>query len=117
MSEPPAKRDDEPAAASRWAVPGCVTLRCRRDGPLVIELAADARAVDAQAADAQAADAQAADAQSAPAVRIIDHEGREFPLPTDKRAVALCRCGHSATKPFCDGSHREQGFAAAEEAV
>lgn len=101
MSEPPAKRDEEPAAASRWAVPGCVTLRCRRDGPLVIELAADARAADAQAA---------------PAVRVIDHEGREFPLPTDKRAVALCRCGHSATKPFCDGSHREQGFAAAEEA-
>jgi CDGSH-type Zn-finger protein len=40
---------------------------------------------------------------------VTDHEGREFALPTDKRATALCRCGCSGTKPFCDGSHKKLG--------
>lgn len=26
--------------------------------------------------------------------------------------VALCRCGHSNTKPYCDGSHRTADFKA-----
>ncbi|HST46315.1 CDGSH iron-sulfur domain-containing protein [Jatrophihabitans sp.] len=31
------------------------------------------------------------------------------PIPRSGRAVALCRCGRSAVKPFCDGSHRLAG--------
>ncbi|HEU4658303.1 MAG TPA: CDGSH iron-sulfur domain-containing protein [Capillimicrobium sp.] len=48
-------------------------------------------------------------------VRIVDVEGREFEIP-EGRAIALCRCGHSQTKPFCDKSHREAGFESCERA-
>lgn len=47
---------------------------------------------------------------------LVDHEGNEFTLPTDKPVVALCRCGQSAKRPFCDGTHKTCGFAAVERA-
>lgn len=49
------------------------------------------------------------------AVQLVDHEGNEYDL-TGRDKVFLCRCGHSANKPFCDGSHRRVGFEADEVA-
>jgi uncharacterized Fe-S cluster protein YjdI len=43
------------------------------------------------------------------AVRVTDADGGVF---AEQRRVALCRCGASANKPFCDGSHTESGFTA-----
>ena len=44
-------------------------------------------------------------------IRVVDAEGREFALP-EGTVVALCRCGHSSTKPFCDSTHKRIGFVA-----
>ena len=63
-----------------------ITIRCRENGPLVLPATC----------------------------RIVDHRGNEFPLPQGKELLALCRCGQSRSKPFCDGSHRQSGFQAAE---
>ena len=65
-----------------------VKIRCRENGPFVVE----------------------------GTVTLADHEGNAFPLSSDKPAIALCRCGASANKPFCDGSHRDADFQAAETA-
>ena len=60
-------------------------IRLRENGPLVIQMP----------------------------VKVVDHAGNEFPIPVGKPVVALCRCGHSANKPFCDGNHKTAGFQAA----
>ncbi|NJP94706.1 CDGSH iron-sulfur domain-containing protein [Nonomuraea sp. FMUSA5-5] len=36
-------------------------------------------------------------------------------IPAGRATVALCRCGRSSTKPFCDGSHKATGFRASSE--
>jgi CDGSH-type Zn-finger protein len=41
-------------------------------------------------------------------VVVIDWNGHPYAI--DKRPIALCRCGQSAKKPLCDGSHRTCGF-------
>jgi uncharacterized Fe-S cluster protein YjdI/CDGSH-type Zn-finger protein len=43
-------------------------------------------------------------------LRIVDPDGR---LIREDTRVALCRCGASENKPFCDGSHRRIGFTTA----
>jgi CDGSH-type Zn-finger protein len=44
------------------------------------------------------------------AFRLLDHDGNE--LDAQRRTVALCRCGRSRLRPFCDGTHRLIGFRA-----
>lgn len=41
---------------------------------------------------------------------ILDQDGREVEVA--RRTVALCRCGASRNKPFCDGTHKAIGFRA-----
>jgi CDGSH-type Zn-finger protein len=40
---------------------------------------------------------------------IYDAAGKQFGL-AGRKVISLCRCGHSASKPFCDGSHARAGF-------
>jgi CDGSH-type Zn-finger protein len=42
-------------------------------------------------------------------VEILDGEGKKLGN-SEAIPVALCRCGHSGNKPFCDGSHAREGF-------
>ena len=50
------------------------------------------------------------------AVKVTDAAGNEFPVDPSKPAIALCRCGESANRPFCDGAHNKCGFESAERA-
>ena len=47
-------------------------------------------------------------------VELIDADGNKFPV---EKRMALCRCGASTEKPFCDGTHSKIGFKAAQKAV
>lgn len=65
-----------------------IVIRCRDNGPFVIK---------------------------AP-IQVVDHDGKPFTIPAGKETIALCRCGASKNKPFCDGAHNGCGFQAAEKA-
>lgn len=40
---------------------------------------------------------------------LLDAEGKPYGL-AGRATIALCRCGHSQNKPFCDGSHKAANF-------
>lgn len=68
-----------------------LTIKVRKDGPYAIDLTTGE-------------------------FNLIDHEGKAIALPQGKTTIALCRCGASVNKPFCDGTHSRIGFKAAQEA-
>ena len=41
-------------------------------------------------------------------IEITNSDGQK--VQTEGPSAALCRCGHSAAKPMCDGSHRKANF-------
>ena len=43
-------------------------------------------------------------------VRLADQDGNEIAI--DRRTIALCRCGKSRLRPFCDGTHKVVRFRA-----
>jgi CDGSH-type Zn-finger protein len=42
-------------------------------------------------------------------IELTDADGHQWNL-SGKPAISLCRCGASANRPFCDGSHNRIGF-------
>ncbi len=46
-------------------------------------------------------------------ITLLDAEGNQYQVSD---TIALCRCGHSNTKPFCDGTHEKTNFAAVNRA-
>lgn len=48
-------------------------------------------------------------------VTVVDHLGNKFDTAAGAN-IALCRCGASLKRPFCDGTHKTSGFVANETA-
>jgi CDGSH-type Zn-finger protein len=57
-------------------------------------------------------------------ITMVDADGNEYDLSSKlvrdhgvEPFIALCRCGGSNRKPFCDGTHKRNGFTACERAT
>lgn len=48
-------------------------------------------------------------------VTLTDADGNPYTVAGE--TMALCRCGGSQTKPFCDGTHKTNGFTSTERAA
>lgn len=48
-------------------------------------------------------------------IELLDANGKPYDLG-GRTIISLCRCGLSANKPFCDGTHKKQGFEHLSEA-
>ncbi len=71
-----------------------ITITIRTNGPLVIA------------------------ADQAAAMQLVDHGGNPLPARAAADApIALCRCGGSSTKPYCDGTHGRIGFIGTESSL
>jgi len=66
-----------------------ITIRLKRNGPITIA------------------------AEEADQVVVLDADGNRL-IPEPGR-IALCRCGGSNKKPFCDGSHKQNCFVGTSE--
>ena len=78
------------AAAARYSGGMPIKITCRPNGPYLVE--------------------------NDGTLELYDPTGAKVDL-AGKSKFALCRCGGSTTKPFCDGTHSKTGFQAAEAAV
>jgi CDGSH-type Zn-finger protein len=65
-----------------------IRIRCRENGPFLVE----------------------------GPFTLVDPAGNTYKLNSEKPAIALCRCGQSKNRPFCDGTHRTAGFESNEVA-
>ncbi len=78
----PSNRESDALSSEGSRLPGEITLTPYRDGPYLLRGAFTLR----------------------------DQDGVE--IANSRRVVALCRCGKSRTRPFCDGTHKLIGFRA-----
>jgi len=78
----PSAEPDQPDAVDTGADHEGATITPYRDGPLIVR----------------------------GNFRLVDQDGGE--IDPGRQTIALCRCGKSGIKPFCDGTHKRAGFSA-----